>query len=54
MRDYRVFVPSDGIASETPARNRRALTHLRDALEVDVRPSAELTPRLLRGKPRER
>jgi nicotinamidase-related amidase len=54
MRDYRVFVPVDCIASETPARNRRALAHMRDALESHVRPSAELTPRVLRGRSRGR
>lgn len=36
MRDFEVTVPSDGIASMTPERNRRALRQLTDALEVKV------------------
>jgi len=36
MRDFEVTVPSDGIASLTPERNRRALRQLTDALEVKV------------------
>jgi nicotinamidase-related amidase len=42
MRDFDVVVPSDCIASLTLARNRRALDHLRQALEVKTTPSRAL------------
>jgi nicotinamidase-related amidase len=36
MRDFDITVPSDCIASMTPARNRRAIDHLRDVLGVNT------------------
>jgi len=53
MRDYSVFVPRDAIASQTPARNRRALALLRESLEVDTRPVARLTRRVLSARSRD-
>ncbi len=42
MRDFDVVVPSDCIASLTPARNSRALEQLRDALEFKTTPARAL------------
>ena len=39
MRDFDVVVPADCVASLTPERNRRAIEHLRDALEVKTTPA---------------
>jgi len=39
MRDYTLRVPSDCMASLTPARNRRAVGFLSEVLGVDVSPS---------------
>lgn len=39
MRDFRLFVPQDCIASETAALNRGACEHMRNFLRADVRPS---------------
>ncbi|MFL6681336.1 MAG: cysteine hydrolase family protein [Burkholderiaceae bacterium] len=36
MRDFEVVVPADCIAAQSPARNRRAVDQLRDALEIKV------------------
>lgn len=36
MRDFDVVVPADCIASLSPERNRRAIEHLRDALDVQT------------------
>ena len=42
MRDYRLFVPHDCVASITPARTRSALQHMQRAFDVDTTPAAEL------------
>jgi nicotinamidase-related amidase len=42
MRDFKLFVPSDCVAAEDPAENRRALEHMRRVLKADIRPSAEI------------
>ena len=42
MRDFDVIVPSDCIASLTPDRNRRAIDHLRDVLQVKASPARTL------------
>jgi nicotinamidase-related amidase len=39
MRDYTLRIPRDCIASESPARNRRAIGLLSEVLDVDVSPS---------------
>ena len=36
MRDYSLHVPRDCIASESPARNRRAIGYLGEVLGVDI------------------
>ena len=50
MRDFDVVVPSDCIASLTPARNRRACAYLEGVLSLETTPSRSLR---LRG-PRRR
>jgi nicotinamidase-related amidase len=43
MREFRVIVPSDCIASEDAAQNRQALTLMARVLKADTTPSTELT-----------
>jgi hypothetical protein len=38
MRDYSLQVPGNCIASETPARNRMAISYLRHVVKADVSP----------------
>jgi len=53
MRDFRLVVPADGVASIDRGANRRALEQMRTLLGVDVRPTR--TVRLRRGlRPRAR
>lgn len=42
MRGYRVFVPADCTAANTPALTRAALAHVRVTLRGDVRRSADI------------
>lgn len=42
MRDYRLVVPPDCVASNTPEETRQALELMRTVLKADVRPSAEV------------
>jgi nicotinamidase-related amidase len=42
MRDFRLFVPADCVASETPGENRQALQLMRTLLKADVTPSTRL------------
>ena len=42
MRDYRLVVPRDCIASLEPADDRYALAHLAKVTKADVRPSGEI------------
>lgn len=42
MRDYEVVVPQDCIASQSAARNRRAVTHFDEVLQVSTTPSSRL------------
>jgi len=53
MRDFRLVVPADGVASIDRGANRRALEQMRTLLGVDVRPTRMV--RLRRGlRPRAR
>jgi len=45
MRDYRLFVPRDCVASETAADERYALAHMKDVTKADVRPSRAIRVR---------
>ncbi|HEX2780944.1 MAG TPA: isochorismatase family cysteine hydrolase [Gemmatimonadaceae bacterium] len=42
MRDFHVVVPEDCVAALAPERHERTLAHLREVLEVDVPPGAEI------------
>lgn len=42
MRDYKLVVPRDCIASLTEQHDREALGHMAEVTKADVRPSAEL------------
>jgi nicotinamidase-related amidase len=42
MRDFKLIVPPDCIASETAAADRQALEHMRRWLKADTRPSAKI------------
>jgi nicotinamidase-related amidase len=41
MRDYRLWVPGDAVASVTPQRNQRALDYLSEVVGVRVQPVEE-------------
>lgn len=45
MLGYRLYVPSDCVAAETPGRRTASLKLLRDSLQVDVRPSRSILAR---------
>ena len=42
MRDFRIIVPSDCVASEDAERNREALALMQRVLKADLTPSGEL------------
>jgi nicotinamidase-related amidase len=42
MRDYRIVVPADCIASLSEENDKYALQHMADVTKADVRPSAEI------------
>ncbi len=42
MRDYRLFVPGDCVASNTEQENKHALEQMEKVLKADIRPSASL------------
>lgn len=42
MRDYEVVVPGDCIASQTVARNRRAIEHFERVLDIRTTPSSRV------------
>ena len=42
MREYRLIVPSDCVASLTRHADRYALAHMADVTKADVRPSARV------------
>lgn len=48
MREYRLCVPSDCIASESPTSNAWALRHMARFLRVDTRPAARVDFRALK------
>lgn len=41
LREYRIWVPSDCTAAETPDARDTALRYMRDVLKCDIRPSTE-------------
>ncbi|HZN09205.1 MAG TPA: isochorismatase family cysteine hydrolase [Pyrinomonadaceae bacterium] len=42
MRDYKIFVPSDCVVSNTEEENLHALKQMETVLKADIRPSKEL------------
>jgi nicotinamidase-related amidase len=42
MRDLKLFIPSDCIASETEAENQYALQLMKKVVKADIRPSTEI------------
>jgi hypothetical protein len=52
MRDYRLLVPADCVASETLRENRQALGIMRTLLKADVTPSTRLRLDRLAGRAR--
>jgi nicotinamidase-related amidase len=50
MRDYRLVVPADCVASETRRQNQQALRVMRTLLKVDVTPSTRLRLARLGGR----
>lgn len=47
MRDFRIYTPSDCIASKSADCNREALTLMQRVLKADISPSTELEPERL-------
>jgi nicotinamidase-related amidase len=47
MRDLKIFVPCDCVASNTEAENEYALQLLKKVVKADIRPSTELNPKAL-------
>jgi hypothetical protein len=43
MRDYRLIVPRDCVAAESPAANRFALNHMKTLFKADLRTSAKIS-----------
>lgn len=52
MRDFRLYIPSDCVASNTSEVNRGALEQMREVLKADVRPTNELDLSALEGQAR--
>ena len=49
MRDYKVFVPSDCVVSNTEEENLHALKQMETVLKADVRPGEELDLKAING-----
>lgn len=45
MREYRLLIPGDCVASQVEAANRRALKFMQRVLKADIRPSNEIDPK---------
>ena len=48
MRDFKLYIPSDCIASETEAENQYALQLLKKVVKADITPSTELDVEAMR------
>ena len=42
LRDFKIFVPSDCVISNTPRQNREALTLMKRVLHADIQPSSKI------------
>jgi len=51
LRDYRLFVPRDCVASIDPRHNTAALAYMERVLEVDTRPAAKIDLGRLNARP---
>jgi nicotinamidase-related amidase len=51
LRDFRLIVPSDCVASIDPKENRHALRQMQRLLKADIRPSTKLQLRALSQDP---
>jgi nicotinamidase-related amidase len=54
MRDLRIVVPADCVASSDPQHHEAALEQMRTTLKAETRPSSELDLESLAGVPRDR
>ena len=52
LRDYRIFVPSDCVVSNTPRQNREALSLMKRVLRADIRAAARLNLEQLKKWPK--
>jgi nicotinamidase-related amidase len=50
MRDVRLVVPADCVASQDPEENRHALRHMQRVLKADIRPSTALHLHVLQAE----
>jgi hypothetical protein len=50
MRDFRLIIPSDCVASAEPENHRRAVDHLTHVLRAETRPSTALDLASLTGR----
>jgi nicotinamidase-related amidase len=48
LRDFKIFVPSDCVISNTPRQNSDALNLMKRVLKADTRPSARIRFQILR------
>ena len=48
MRDFKLFIPSDCIASNTEAENQYALQLMKKVVKADIRPSTDLDLKAMR------
>jgi isochorismate hydrolase len=53
MRDFRLFVPADCVASISAGENARSLAYMQRVVKADIRPSTELTLAELHTPPAE-
>ena len=49
MRDYKLFVPSDCVAANTPDETEYSLLQMKNILKADVRQSAEIDLKAFRN-----
>jgi nicotinamidase-related amidase len=50
MRDYRLFVPADCVASNTPEETEYSLRQMKNILKADIRPSTAIELSVLKER----
>jgi hypothetical protein len=50
MRDYRLFVPSDCVASNSEQDTQYSLRQMKAILKADIRPSTEIELKVLKER----